>query len=300
MRNITTEIINSSENYRKSHPFLTQELYIPATTPKFSVKWGKNFNVFCIGSCFAREIELELQQKNCNVQTLVTLASFENNGLMSLMNEYNAGSIAQRIKWAFDPIELSDESIYLKNDKYIDLLLNSEKSHDKEWVLERRKRIQQVYDQLGNTNLVIITLGLTEAWYDNQTGFWLNRIPPYEQDPTRYTLKILGVQDCLDLLQPELKKLTDRNIPIVLTVSPVPLQITFSGKDAIIANEESKSTLRVVAKELSESSDLIDYFPSYETIRIHGVNNYYDGGIHVKFDVVEKIVSHMIHLYQAS
>jgi len=300
MQTINSELINSNPNYQKYFPFLTSETYVPKIEPKFHLNWGKDFNVFCIGSCFAREIELELQHKNCNVQTLVPLASFENNGLMSLMNEYNAGSIAQRIKWAFESNDIGDKSIYLKNEKYVDLLLNSEKSHDIEWIIERRKRINEVYKTLPDANLVIITLGLTEVWYDKETNFYLNRIPPFNVDPSRYELRILDVKNCFELLNTALKKITDINIPIVLTISPVPLKVTFSGKDPIIANEESKSTLRLVASMLSDSNPLIDYFPSFETVKIGGLENYYDGGIHVKFELVEEIVNHMINLYQAS
>ena len=56
------------------------------------------------------------------------------------------------------------------------------------------------------------------------------------------------------------------SLKFILTVSPVPLTATMSGKHVLVATMESKSILRAVAGELAASRNDIDYFPSYEII----------------------------------
>lgn len=63
-----------------------------------------------------------------------------------------------------------------------------------------------------------------------------------------------------------IRKYSNKEPRIILTVSPVPLLRTFSNRDIIVANTYSKSVLRAVADELSSKYDDVDYFPSYEMV----------------------------------
>ncbi len=53
---------------------------------------------------------------------------------------------------------------------------------------------------------------------------------------------------------------------MILTVSPVALNLTFSGRDVIVANSQSKSTLVAHAQSAAADHPSIDYFPSYEAV----------------------------------
>lgn len=57
-------------------------------------------------------------------------------------------------------------------------------------------------------------------------------------------------------------------IPAGFTVSPVPLYLTFSGEDIIVANTYSKSVLRAVCNAVENSRKRVDYFPSYEAVTL--------------------------------
>jgi hypothetical protein len=57
-----------------------------------------------------------------------------------------------------------------------------------------------------------------------------------------------------------------RALRCIVTVSPVPLTATASGRHVLPASAESKAILRAVAGELAGTHDDIDYFPSYEII----------------------------------
>lgn len=82
-----------------------------------------------------------------------------------------------------------------------------------------------------------------------------------------------------------------------MTVSPVPINSTFTSSDCVTANEYSKSVLRVCAERLSKRFANVDYFPSYEIARSGGLSSYAGDNIHVKNEVVEKITSCMIQKY---
>lgn len=52
----------------------------------------------------------------------------------------------------------------------------------------------------------------------------------------------------------------------MLTVSPVPLMATASGRHVVVATTHSKSTLRAAAGALQDELPYVDYFPAYEII----------------------------------
>jgi len=53
---------------------------------------------------------------------------------------------------------------------------------------------------------------------------------------------------------------------MLLTVSPVPLTATASGRHVMQATTYSKSVLRAVAGQMTEMFEDVDYFPSYEIV----------------------------------
>ena len=59
---------------------------------------------------------------------------------------------------------------------------------------------------------------------------------------------------------------------IVFTVSPIPLDRTFTSDDIMVANCISKSTLRAAVGEVTSISRNIHYFPSYEYAMSVGIN----------------------------
>ena len=117
-------------------------------------------------------------------------------------------------------------------------------------------------------------------------------MPPLNKElieSNRFSFRQLDVFDVMPLLSEALGSLDALNKKIILTVSPVPIQTTFTNEDCVIANEFSKSVLRVCAQRLSKHYRNVDYFPSYEVVRTLGLTGYEDDNIHVKNSVVEKI-----------
>jgi hypothetical protein len=301
----TTQAIanKSARNYPgASDPRSRNGTIFPEHKPRFKIKFTPGQTVFTIGSCFARSIEEALFERSVFFPTRTFSVSKEEwssrpNGLL---NEYNAGTISQRILFALDGKEFPESTIVPSGEGYADLLLLPGGDVTHERALGRRKEIDDVYRHLSKSDLVIITLGLVEAWYDEETGLFLNRTPPHavgEQYGNRFTLRQLDVRECVRLLEPALDALSSRAIKTILTVSPVPLHTTFADSDCVVANEYSKAVLRVCAQSLANRPE-VDYFPSYEIVRSGGLSGYLEDQIHVRNELVREITSYMVAVYE--
>ena len=121
------------------------------------------------------------------------------------------------------------------------------------------------------TDVFIFTFGLTEAWTDRESGTVYPTAPGTiagHYDPGRFTFRnftfpdiyndFVEVRSILKQLRPDIR--------FVVTVSPVPLTATASGRHVLTATVHSKSILRAVAGQLEQEFDDVDYFPSYEII----------------------------------
>ena len=88
------------------------------------------------------------------------------------------------------------------------------------------------------------------------------------------------------------------DVQILVTVSPVPLDATFTGTDIVLANIYSKSLLRTAAGEWSQGHGNVHYFPSYEIV----MNSAREGawfmdGRHVRPDMVAHIMQTFADAY---
>lgn len=261
--------------------------------------------IFTMGSCFARNIEEHLQAYNIpTTQFSVPKSEFDRrpNGLL---NEYNPASMAQRLVWAaagFDTRQVEDAA-HIDADRCIDLLLPNGSGVTLERLLQRRAEIDAIYAQLRSCKVLIMTLGLVECWFDNKTHTWLNRAPHprfVKQSPERFSFVRLNADQSTRLLEAALQDTFNSGVRnILLTVSPVPLGTTFSGTDCVLANSYSKATLRVVAENLSHTfSNQLDYFPSYEIVSSGGLSAFIGDQIHVKDEVVQRVVNYMLSHYE--
>jgi hypothetical protein len=275
----------------------------PAHRPRFQFKFTPQQVVFTIGSCFARHIEEALFERDVFFPTRTFAVpkeeyAYRPNGLL---NEFNPGTISQRILFALNEKEFPESTVVPCGEGYADLLLmGSANDVTRERALARRKEVDEVYKYLSRSDLVIMTLGLVEAWYDEEAGLFINRAPPHafaEHQVNRFTLRQLDVDDCMQLLEPALDALSSRGIKTILTVSPVPLQMTFTADDCVIANEFSKSVLRVCAERLRNCPE-VDYFPSYEIVRCGGLRGYIDDQVHVRDELVREVTNYMVAVYE--
>ncbi len=168
-------------------------------------------------------------------------------------------AIAPQFPWAFDEFD-ARQALWIGKDKEV-FEANDE-----------RKRM--VRETLQRTDVLVLTLGLSEVWYDKKTGEPLWRaLTKRHYDPERHVFRVETLADTKRHLE-KIEDIRRRHLPslkIVYTVSPVRLTATFRPIAAIPANSVSKAILRAALDEfLRDHADLVNrelfYFPSYEIV----------------------------------
>jgi len=236
---------------------------------------------------------------------MLRLADADGGGSMAnqLYNKYTPPSIFQELKWAFDILHRDDTVragdveplLYRRQDGLCyDLHLLHQKPEPFETVLERRKLVYGVFKEAFDTDVVVMTLGLIEAFWDRENQAYV-LIPPnllgrgsgrFEFERLTFSESYGFINKALDLLDSTGAK------KHLITTSPVTLHRTFTGEDVIVANLYSKSVLRAVAGQIVEERDNVDYFPSFETVMLTRQPYVWNDDLqHVAYSFVGRIVA---------
>ena len=211
--------------------------------------------VTAFGSCFARHICEWLNARDFNVlnRDAESSAHIVNMG-DGLVNTF---SILEQLRWAFDGEHYEGE--YWHGPKAAIL-------HDSEGARRDTRRI------LLDTDVFIITLGLSEIWCDKTTGgvFWRG-VPSRLFDPERHAFRVVSFEENKRNIR-SIHDLIRKHRPdakVIFSVSPIPLAATFRPVSCITANSVSKALLRgavdEVHREVSGEGAMF-YWPSYEIV----------------------------------
>ncbi len=132
---------------------------------------------------------------------------------------------------------------------------------------------------------------LTEVWCKKNSGKFACQKPGYQRgggiDETEFHLS--SFSENLDNLAATIELIKEHKVPdlpVIITVSPVPLALTWSRNDVFTANIQSKSTLRAIAGEIVNTISQVTYFPSYEFVMSLGPDAFKQDGCHVQPKVV--------------
>lgn len=144
-------------------------------------------------------------------------------------------------------------------------------SDTEEFSAARDSTYASIRRAVETADLFVFTLGLTEHWIDTQTSLEYALCPGTVAgtfDARRHQFRNASVRETTRNLDAALKFLRARNpnLRVLLTVSPVPLTATASGRHVLTATSYSKSVLRAAAGMAEGTYDWVDYFPSYEII----------------------------------
>jgi tetratricopeptide (TPR) repeat protein len=293
---------------RRDHPANRFAHYAdPSFQPRFLLEPGQR--IFTIGSCFARNIEQALATRGFDIPTMafqVDKSEWAGEAGATL-NNYVPPAIAPQIRWAFgmDRFDIHRHGVELMRGRYVDLQLpNGFRPLPAEVVIARREKINEIYRTLATSHVVLITLGLIEAWFDTRSGLYLNATPPKissRADPSRFELHVLDYNEVTASLT-ELTGLLDQVCPrdyrLIFTISPVPLTATFTAADVAVANTYSKSVLRAAVEPFVAAREHIEYFPSYESVTLTERSlAFADDQIHVYGPMVRFNVDRMIARY---
>lgn len=255
----------------------------------------KDTRIVTLGSCFAQELASWLDANNYrrlahrwgvlyNPKSILQIVSYSTGSWNPSQPYWTDG------KFYYDPYRKADNHSGPVN-------LGS---------VNPEQRLEEHYEESRNTfsvaDVAVITLGLTETWRHTDCGSTFYSVPSpqfYLKDKHEFHNLTYGhVVTCLwetirglRMLNPEMR--------FVLSVSPVPLVITFRHHlGAYVATQFSKSVLHAAVYEIANPVDGIYYMPSYEMARSDPANFKADGR-HVTSECVSKIMKTFEELYVA-
>jgi len=275
--------------------------FLPEFDPKFTI--ANDAHVYTIGSCFAWEIQRALNERGFNVPDFYEdqrFSSVEGVKDGAFFTRFNIGSMHNEIRNLVDENFLGEKLLYGDDDKVLDVHFGTGRVQGlgtRGEKLEARSYFRgKARDHLNKCDLFIITLGLSEAFFDIEQGLYLNSAPPARfalQNPERFEARLIDYTESLKMLSEirDMLKEIQPNIKMMVTVSPVALGNTFSGQDVVVANSQSKAILRAVAGTFTAEHDDAFYFPSYEAVQYSDPEFAYRWDKrHVKKDMVSKII----------
>ena len=259
-------------------PFDIEELW----DPKFFIR--KSNKVVTFGSCFAQHIGNALKSRGFNwlntepapFGMLDTSAKTFNYNVFSARtgNIYTTSLLKQWTEWALEEKPVPKIS-WIKDDRYFDpfrprIEPNGFVSQN-ELQASLLRTTQAFRRCIEKANFFVYTLGLTESWVNTKEGYEYPVCPGTlagEYDANQHHFINQKFNDVYKPLTDafSMMKKINPSLRLLLTVSPVPLTATNSGKHVAVATMASKSVLRAVADQLTTENEHIDYFPSYEII----------------------------------
>ena len=148
--------------------------------PKFKI--SRSDKILTIGSCFARNIERALKQLDLNVLSSYVPGMV---GDDNISNKYTSRSILSDLRLALSGQTATDEdlcrTIYV-DDKGLARNLafggaGSGKGDGFDEVLASSRKFYENLGKIREAEVVIMTFGLIETWYDQRNDVYLN-IPP--------------------------------------------------------------------------------------------------------------------------
>jgi len=279
-----------------------------AIEPKFKLPKGGRY--FAIGSCFARNVEVALVGMGVDVITskclipgeFYELAGPARNGVL---NAYTPQSMLQLVNWSEREDRADVGLLQLSDDEWSDMLVSGTKFLSIDQITRIRNEVLNTYDLLPIADVVILTLGFTEAWFDNKDQIFVNRSPGGSvrtvKKGDRYSFHNATPMEAVEAVEATIKsifRLTKGNAKIIITTSPVPIHATFTGRDVVSANLYSKSALLSAAVWAAANYEFVDYYPSYELIMYSDpVETWMPDGVHIYPDRVKQVISRFAQAY---
>lgn len=213
--------------------------------------------VVAFGSCFAANITKWLASRNFSVLTKKEGSDSQSYVVRFGEGMVNTFVILQQFEWAFEGRQPEGDLWH---------------GYDAQSFGYDEKVRQETRDLFDAADVFIITLGLSEIWYDEVTGgvFW-RAVPQDKYDPSRHKFRVSTVaENKANILK--IIALIKKHKPqarIIFTLSPIPLVATFRPNSCITSNSVSKAVLRAALDEaLREAPDRssLYYWPSYEIV----------------------------------
>ena len=240
---------------------------------------NKSTPITAFGSCFAVYISRFLHKRGYSVFG-------KHNNLQSHIIQFGEGmvnsfALLQQFEWALEG-KAFPENLWFSQDKDVATPDPAVQAETREIIL--------------NTDLFVMTLGLSEIWFDKRTGDALWRaVPASLFDENIHGFRVSSHQENYDNLVKivTLIRAAKPSAKIIFTVSPVPLMATFRPISCLTASSVSKSILRSALDQLMRdhaSDGNLFYFPSFEIVKEFFIDPYQPDNRHPKDEIVDFIM----------
>ena len=300
--------------WRKAIETVPYEIVDPVIRTKFKIQ--SDTKVATAGSCFALNISKRLVQRGYNFllaeaapdESEDSIKAVGGNGLFSARfgYVYTARQLRQLMERAYGRFVPDDRAWTNKNGRLVDPFrprIEPEGFRSIEALEEARDaHFAAVREMFESLDVLVFTLGLTEAWRARSDGAVFSVAPGVaggEMDFDKYefvNFSVAEVDADLQAFIDELKRVNP-GAKVILTVSPVPMVATYADKHVLVSTTYTKSVLRVAAEQVTQRNDFCDYFPGYEL-----VNGNYHRGRYFSDDlrsVTPEGVDHVMRLFFA-
>ncbi|HQV56471.1 MAG TPA: GSCFA domain-containing protein [Ilumatobacteraceae bacterium] len=265
----------------------------PMVNPRIRVT--EQDRVATIGSCFAQHLSRHLMRSGLNYYVAETAppelsptdSADRQYGVYSARygNVYTVAQAEQLIARAFGNFAPVDHCWTHPSGGYADPFRPTVEPNGFSSVdaleADRNSHLAAVRTMFEQSDILVFTLGLTEAWRSRLDGAVYPTAPgvnagTYQPDVHEFVnFDIDQVRAGLIRFCEAVRAINPR-VRVLLTVSPVPLVATYEPRHVLVSTTYSKSVLRVAAQAALDQLPYVDYFPSYEIISTASTSrNYY-------------------------
>jgi GSCFA family len=284
----------------------------PVVTAKFKV--GRRDKVATAGSCFAQHIARHLHSTGFNYFVTEEAPPLFSEELVQAYNYrtftarygnvYTSRQLLQLLQRAYGLFSPGEDIWQAADGNVVDAFRPQIQptgfASATELAADRAQHLAAVRRAVEELDVLVFTLGLTEAWLSRIDGAVYPICPGVaggDFDDTRHEFKNLGVAEVIADMTGAIDFVRGKNpaAKFILTVSPVPLAATAENRSVLVSTTYSKSVLRVAAEELARDRPYVAYFPSYEII----TGSYTRGAYFAQNlrDVTDAGVAHVMRLF---
>ena len=260
----------------------------------------KNTRIASMGSCFAVNIGRYLLEHEYNYLVYEKLIpNNDSNGLNPYLASsahwnlvYSSACIRQIFEYSLGEFKPEIRWWYPGRGVVQDPFRRHVTYPNNERLAKFAEHVEQSRRALVDCDVLILTLGMSEVWRDctDQSTYW-KKPPKIHKLHEFYRQTVDDVWSDLAVCHKLIKK-ENSKVKIIITVSPVPFNLSYrKDVDVISANMVSKSVLRVAVDEFTELKDVY-YFPAYEMTMFNESDQdpFVDDGRHIKPSVVQNIM----------
>lgn len=259
-------------------PSRLRDLY----APRFRI--GRTTRILTAGSCFAQHIHHALADRGFavinrepppdDVAPAIAARFFYGTFSARYGNIYTARQFLQLIQEAAGECQPA-HPVWSRDGRFVDALRPNVDpggfGSAAAVRAARRDHLAALALALTEAEVVVFTLGQTETWQDRASGTVYPVAPGVLADPPEAAdigFLNLSYDQTLADMRAALARLRAINpgMRLLLSVSPVPLTATASGRHVLVASSEAKAVLRAVVAALMADDPGVDYFPAYEIV----------------------------------